>query len=132
MATGDQPRFLPRAAIVLGLVSLLNDLAGEMLAPVIPLFLTMTLGAGPAAVGLVEGLAQACASLLKLASGIAVDRGVRPKSLMLGGYGLASAARSRKGRGTSGGGLLVQRSQVPKGQSRGGKPPDEQRAARVA
>lgn len=61
--------FIPRTVVVLGLASMLNDTASEMITPLLPLFLTVTLGAGPAAVGLVEGLAEATASILKLISG---------------------------------------------------------------
>jgi len=67
---------LPRTVVVLGLVSLLNDAASEMITPLLPIFLTATLGAGPAIVGFVEGLAEATASLLKLVSGRLADRGV--------------------------------------------------------
>jgi mannitol/fructose-specific phosphotransferase system IIA component (Ntr-type) len=49
---------LPRTVVVLGLVSLLNDAASEMITPLLPIFLTATLGAGPAIVGFVEGLAD--------------------------------------------------------------------------
>jgi MFS family permease len=84
---------LPRTVVVLGLVSLLNDAASEMVTPLLPLFLTAALGAGPAIVGLVEGIAEATASLLKLGSGWLADRGVRAKSLVLGGYGLSNAVR---------------------------------------
>lgn len=84
---------LPRTVIVLGLVSFLNDAASDMIAPLLPLFLTATLGAGPAIVGLVEGVAEATASLLKLVSGRLADRGWPPKGLVLGGYGLSNAAR---------------------------------------
>jgi len=45
--------FLPRTVIVLGLVSFLNDTASEMITPLLPVFLTAALGAGPAVVGLV-------------------------------------------------------------------------------
>ena len=55
---------LPRTVVVLGLVSLLNDTASEMVTPLLPIFLTATLGAGPAIVGLVEGLAEATSSVL--------------------------------------------------------------------
>jgi len=61
--------YLPRAVVVLGLVSFLNDTASERITPLLPLFLTATLGAGPAVVGLVEGVAEATSSLLKLVSG---------------------------------------------------------------
>ena len=66
---------LPRTVIVLGLASLLNDVASEMITPLLPLFLTATLGAGPAVVGLVEGGAEAAVSVLKLFSGWLADRG---------------------------------------------------------
>ena len=84
---------LPRTVVVLGFVSLLNDAASEMIAPQLPIFLTATLGAGPAIVGLVEGLAEATSSVLKLIAGRLADRGVPAKRLVLGGYGLANVAR---------------------------------------
>ncbi|MEW5973820.1 MAG: MFS transporter [Pseudomonadota bacterium] len=84
---------LPRTVIVLGLVSMLNDSASEMIAPLLPIFLTATLGAGPAIVGLVEGVAEATASLLKLVSGRLMDRGWPAKGLVLGGYGVSNLAR---------------------------------------
>lgn len=84
---------LPRTVVVLGCVSLLNDSASEMITPLLPLFLTATLGAGPAVVGLVEGVAEATASILKLLSGRLADRGVPAKSLVLGGYSLSNGAR---------------------------------------
>ena len=85
--------FLPRTVIILGFVSLLNDAASEMITPLLPIFLTATLGAGPAIVGLVEGVAEATASLLKLLSGRLADRGWNPKGLVIGGYGLSNTAR---------------------------------------
>jgi hypothetical protein len=48
---------LPRTVVVLGMVSLLNDAASEMITPLLPVFLTAVLGAGPAVVGLIEGVA---------------------------------------------------------------------------
>lgn len=84
---------LPRTVIVLGLVSFLNDTASEMITPLLPLFLTSVLGAGPAAVGLVEGVAEATASLLKLLSGRLADRGWNLKRMVLGGYGVSNTAR---------------------------------------
>lgn len=88
-----QSGFLPRTVIVLGLVSLLNDSASEMIVPLLPLFLTINLGAGPVIVGLVEGLAEATASVLKLVAGRLADRGWRHKRLVLGGYLLSNGAR---------------------------------------
>jgi MFS family permease len=84
---------LPRSVIVLGLVSLANDAASEMVTPLLPVFLTAVLGAGPAVVGLVEGLAESTASVLKLVSGRLVDRGAPAKGLVVGGYALSNAAR---------------------------------------
>ena len=84
---------LPRTVVVVGFVSLLNDAASEMITPLLPIFLTATLGAGPAIVGLVEGVAEATASILKLLSGWLADRGWSPKWLVVGGYGSSNAAR---------------------------------------
>ena len=84
---------LPRTVIVLGAVSLLNDSASEMITPLLPVLLTATLGAGPAIVGLIEGVAEATASGLKLVAGWLSDRGWRAQRLVLGGYALANAAR---------------------------------------
>jgi MFS family permease len=77
----------------LGVVSLLTDLSSEMIYPLLPFFLTHTLGAGPAFLGVVEGIAETTASLLKLASGWVSDRVGRRKPLVLAGYGIASVAR---------------------------------------
>jgi MFS family permease len=84
---------LPRTAWVLGLVSLLNDTASEMIMPLLPVFLVATLGAAPAAIGLIEGLAEATASVLKLVSGRLADRGVSRRRLVLGGYATSNLAR---------------------------------------
>jgi Major Facilitator Superfamily len=84
---------LPRTVVVLGGVSFFNDAASDMLAPLLPLFLTATLGAGPAVVGLIEGVAEATASILKLVAGWLADRGWNSKGLVVGGYGLSNAAR---------------------------------------
>lgn len=84
---------LPTTVRRLGLVSLLTDASSEMIYPLLPSFLTGVLGAGPAFVGLVEGLAESVASLLKLASGRISDRMRRRKPLIAGGYTLSSLAR---------------------------------------
>jgi len=84
---------LPRTVIILGLVSLLNDAASEMIAPLLPLFLTATLGAGPIVVGLIEGVAEATSSLLKLVSGWLADRGWSSKRLVVGGYTVSNLTR---------------------------------------
>jgi MFS family permease len=85
---------LPRTVIVLGFVSLFNDLASEMIVPLIPILLAGVLGAGPIALGLIEGVADAVASFLKLWSGRHSDRlGGRRKALTLAGYVLSNIAR---------------------------------------
>lgn len=82
-------RSLPRAVWLIGLISLVNDSASEMLYPLIPLYLSSVLMAGPKAMGLIEGIAEATASLLKLFSGVIVDRTRRAKPWIIFGYGLA-------------------------------------------
>jgi len=98
--------YLPRTVVILGLVSFLNDAASDMIAPLLPLFLTAALGAGPAVVGLVEGVAEATASLLKLLSGRLADRGWSHKRLVLGGYAVSNAARPLIGLALSWGWVL--------------------------
>ena len=102
-------RFLPRTVIIFGLVSFLNDTASEMITPLLPLFLTATLGAGPAIVGLVEGLAEATASILKLVSGRLADRGWNSKKLVVGGYTVSNTARPLIGFAMGWGWVLVLR-----------------------
>jgi MFS family permease len=84
---------VPRTVWVLGLASLLNDTASEMIAPLLPVFLTAALGAAPAAIGLIEGFATAAASVLQLISGRLADRGVSGRRLVIGGYGTSNLAR---------------------------------------
>lgn len=84
---------LPRTVWVLGLASLLNDAASEMIMPLLPVFLTATLGAAPAAIGLIEGLATATSSVLQLVSGRLADRGVSTRRLVLGGYSASNLVR---------------------------------------
>jgi MFS family permease len=77
----------------LGAVSFLNDAASEMIYPLLPVFLTGVIGAGPAALGVIEGIAESTASLFKLASGYISDRVQRRKSWVVGGYLLSNLAR---------------------------------------
>ena len=100
---------LPRTVVILGLASFLNDTASDMIAPLLPIFLTSTLGAGPAVVGLIEGVAEATASLLKLGSGRLADRGWNRKRMVLGGYGISNVARPLIGFALSWGWVLALR-----------------------
>ncbi len=84
---------LTRNVVILGFVSLLNDGASEMIYPLLPAFLTAVLGAGPAALGVIEGVAEATASLLKLFSGYLSDRVKRRKGWIVGGYSLSNIIR---------------------------------------
>ncbi|HVE66765.1 MAG TPA: MFS transporter [Thermoanaerobaculia bacterium] len=82
-----------RAVRALGWVSFLTDVSSEMIYPLLPTFLTKTLGAGPAALGLIEGVAETTASLTKAGSGIWSDRARRRKPLVVAGYLIAAIAR---------------------------------------
>ncbi len=84
---------LPRTVLALSLVSLFTDASSEIIYPLLPLFLTATLGASAATLGVIEGAAETTASLLKLASGWWSDRVARRKPLVVLGYSIASVAR---------------------------------------
>lgn len=86
-------RQMPRSVWLIGLISLINDTASEMLYPLLPLYLTGVLMAGPRALGLIEGVADATSSLLKLVSGVLVDKTRRIKPWLFFGYGLAGISR---------------------------------------
>jgi MFS family permease len=91
---------LHRTVLSLGFVSLLTDASSEMIYPLLPAFLTGVLGAGPAFLGIVEGLAEAVAAGLKVLSGRASDRLARRKPLVVAGYALSSVARPLVARAT--------------------------------
>jgi MFS family permease len=74
-------------------VSFLTDASSEIIAPLLPLFLVGSLGASVSMVGVIEGGAEAVASVLKLASGWWSDRVSRRKPLIVAGYALASLVR---------------------------------------
>jgi len=84
---------LGRGVLALGWVSFLSDVASDMIYPLLPDFLTRTLGAGPAALGLVEGVAESTASLSKAAAGWWSDRARGRKSFVVAGYAIAALAR---------------------------------------
>lgn len=85
---------LPRAVIILSFVSFLNDLASDIVVPLIPILLATVLGAGPIILGLVEGFADAVASFLKLWSGRHCDvMNGRRKPLAVIGYAISNIAR---------------------------------------
>ncbi len=79
--------------LALSVVSLLNDTSSEIIYPLLPAFLALTLGASPFAIGLIEGFSESVASLLKLFSGYLSDKFDRRKFPVFAGYSLASIVR---------------------------------------
>ena len=84
---------LNRTVRMLAMVSLLTDVSSDMIYPLLPAFLTATLGVSTAFVGAIEGMAESTAALLKLASGWWSDRMARRKPLVVAGYTLAALTR---------------------------------------
>jgi MFS family permease len=72
--------------VFLGLVSFFTDLSAEMVYPLIPLYLTSAFGATPVLVGIIEGVAESVASLLKVFSGYLTDRVQKKKIVAFAGY----------------------------------------------
>jgi MFS family permease len=77
---------------VFGATSFLNDTASEMAYWILPAFL-LTIGAGPATLGLIEGIAESVASIAKLFSGYLTDRSSRRKPIVVAGYAVANAVK---------------------------------------
>lgn len=86
-------RNLPRTVWALGFVSLFMDLSSEMIHSLLPVFLVVGLGASPALVGLIEGAAEATASITKVFSGWLSDRLGHRKMLAVLGYGLGALSK---------------------------------------
>ncbi|MFV2016404.1 MAG: MFS transporter, partial [Candidatus Heimdallarchaeota archaeon] len=82
-----------KSVIILGLVSLFTDISSEMLVPLIPLFLTGVLLAPVTIVGIIEGIAESAASIMKGFSGILTDKVRHKKRLIFVGYGLSSLSK---------------------------------------
>lgn len=95
-----------RNVVALGATSLLTDISSEMLVPIIPLFVTATLHASVASLGVIEGLAECAASTLRLISGRLSDRVSRRKPFVLFGYGLSGVAKAGMALVTTWGGVL--------------------------
>lgn len=91
------PPSLPRNVKLLGATSLLNDVASEMIFPLMPQFLLTVLGGNKAWLGLIEGVADSVASLLKLWSGAWSDRVGGRKAFIVLGYFVAAVARPLTG-----------------------------------
>jgi MFS family permease len=79
--------------VLLGLTSFFTDIASEMVYPLVPFFLTVTLGASPAVLGVIEGVAESVASLLKVFSGYLSDRLGDRKRLTILGYASSAVGK---------------------------------------
>lgn len=88
---------IPRQVIILGLVSLFTDVASEMLYPVTPIFLTAVLGSSMAVVGIIEGIAEVTAALLKGYFGNLSDKVGRRSIFIVLGYSLSALAKPLPG-----------------------------------
>src|SRR5438045_8087890 len=86
-------RRLPPNVVALSFVSLLNDTSSEIIYPIMPAFLALSLGASPFAIGLIEGFAESIASILKLFSGYLSDRFETRKLPVFLGYSCAAITR---------------------------------------
>ena len=86
-------RSLPRNVFAISLVSLLNDASSEIIYPLLPVFLSVTLGISPKILGTIEGAAESASSLLKLFAGHFSDRAGKRKGLVVFGYTLSSLMR---------------------------------------
>ena len=92
----DEPspiRGISRNVWVLSLVSLCTDVSSELIYPLVPLFLTSVLGAPATVLGVIEGVAEATANVLKLVSGRVTDRHGRPRAWVFAGYGLSTLGK---------------------------------------
>jgi MFS family permease len=92
-ANGRRGRTLPPGIWALGFVSLLMDASSELVHSLLPLFMVSVLGASIVTVGLLEGIAEATASIAKIFSGTLSDRWRRRKPLVVLGYGLGALSK---------------------------------------
>jgi MFS family permease len=99
-------RSLPRTVWLLGVISLVNDAASDMIYPLVPLYLTSVLMAGPKALGLI-GVSPRRSAACSLLAGVLADRTHKIKYWVIAGYGIAGAARPLLAFATSWTGVLV-------------------------
>jgi MFS family permease len=92
MKSGVSSR-IPRNVLVLGVVSFLTDASSDMIYPILPLFLSQVLGSSMVFIGLIEGVAESTASILKIFSGWLSDKLGKRKLLVGMGYSLAAVAK---------------------------------------
>lgn len=87
------PKKIHRTVWALGFVSMFMDISSEMIHSLLPIFLVTTLGASPALLGIIEGIAEATASITKVFSGWLSDRLGKRKLLAVIGYGLGAISK---------------------------------------
>ena len=100
---------MPRAIWALGFVSLLMDVSSELIHSLLPMFMVTVLGASAFMIGLVDGIGEATALIVKVFSGTLSDRWGRRKPLVLFGYGLGAVSKPLFALATSSGLVLVAR-----------------------
>ncbi|BEL08484.1 MFS transporter [Actinoplanes sichuanensis] len=86
-------RRVSSTVVLLGVVSLLTDVSSEMVASVLPLYLTAAVGLSPVAYGFLDGMYQGVSAFLRIAGGYAGDRGGQPKWVAVLGYGASAISR---------------------------------------
>ncbi|MDG4828898.1 MFS transporter [Solwaraspora sp. WMMD1047] len=86
-------RRVSSTVLLLGTVSLLTDVSSEMVASVLPLYLTVVVGLSPVAYGFLDGIYQGVSALVRIAGGYAGDRGGQPKWVAVVGYGASAVSR---------------------------------------
>lgn len=106
-AGGKRAKRLPRNVVSLSVVSFLTDVSSDMIYPLLPAFLTTTLGASTTTLGAIEGAAESLSAFLKLASGWWSDRVKARKPLVVAGYALATIARPLVAVATSAGQVMA-------------------------
>lgn len=84
---------ITRNIIVMGIASFLTDVSSEMIYPILPIFLANVLGVPKSVIGLIEGVAESTASLLKVFSGWLSDKLGKRKSLVLSGYSISNLSK---------------------------------------
>ncbi|MHB9038342.1 MAG: MFS transporter [Armatimonadota bacterium] len=82
-----------KTVFTLGIVSFLTDISSEMLIPIVPQFLKFVIGASTLSIGLIEGIAESTASILRVWAGYLADKSGRPKLLTVAGYGLSALTK---------------------------------------
>jgi MFS family permease len=91
--TGKVVRRVSSTVVLLGVVSLLTDVSSEMVASVLPMYLTVAVGLSPLAYGFLDGIYQGVSAFVRIAGGYAGDRGGQPKWVAVLGYGASALSR---------------------------------------